>query len=144
MTFRPATAELLDLEPHPEGGWYRRTYSAATSVRPAGYPGSRPTATAIHYLLEPGQRSAWHSVRSDELWLWHSGGPLALNLGGTGSAPAHVPSRIVVGADLAAGQVVQALVPAGTWQSAEPVEDREVLLSCVVSPGFDFADFTLR
>ena len=84
---RPATAEALDLIPHPEGGWFRETWAAGPSYTPAGYPGRRAAATAIYFLLRPGTESCWHMVRSDEVWLWHSGGPLTLLLGGAGPQP---------------------------------------------------------
>ncbi|WP_018655485.1 cupin domain-containing protein [Actinomadura flavalba] len=140
LLHRPATAQALDLVPHPEGGWYRETWRAAPRFTPPGYPGERYAATGIYFLLPLGEESIWHAVRSDEVWLWHAGGPLTLLLGGPGDAPGE-PSAITLGADLAAGQVPQALVPAGVWQAARPAADTEVLVSCVVSPGFDFADF---
>ena len=140
---RPPIAEALDLEPHPEGGWYRETWRSPVEVTPPGYGGKRSAATAIYYLLGPGDESRWHTVRSDELWLWHRGGPLELLLGGKGERPQRSPRRVLLGPDPAAGQVPQALVPAGTWQSARPAVPEEVLLTCVVAPGFDFADFQL-
>lgn len=142
---RPDLAERLDLEPHPEGGWFRETWRSPV-VLPLvdGYPGPRCAATAIYYLLSPGERSRWHSVRSDELWLWHSGGPLTLQLGGTGAEPSADGGTVtLLGGDLADGQLPQALVPAGVWQSAEPAGDLPVLVSCVVAPGFEYADFRL-
>lgn len=139
---RPATAAALGLLPHPEGGWFRETWRAPASFVPAGYPGERAAATGIYFLLPPGEESVWHSVRSDELWLWHRGGPLTLELGGGGERPGQ-PAAVALGPDLAAGQVPQALVPAGTWQAARPAAQDEVLVSCVVSPGFDFADFSV-
>jgi hypothetical protein len=140
MTTRPPLAEQLDLAPHPEGGWYRETWRSPASLRPEGYDGQRSAATAIYFLLQPGERARWHVVRSDELWLWHSGGPLALQLGGAGGEPA-TGTDIVLGADLAAGQQPQALVPGGVWQCAAPAGEAPALVSCVVVPGFDFADF---
>ncbi|MBW8486215.1 cupin domain-containing protein, partial [Actinomadura parmotrematis] len=137
---RPATAELLDLLPHPEGGWYRETWRAGPASTPAGYPGERAAATGIYFLLPPGEESIWHAVRSDEVWLWHAGGPLTLLLGGDGDRP-DTADAVALGPDLAAGQVPQQVVPAGHWQAARPAGDREVLVSCVVAPGFDFADF---
>jgi len=139
---RPHLAEQLDLTPHPEGGWYRETWRSDTTVRPPDYEGERATATAIYFLLQPGERSRWHVVRSAELWLWHAGGPLRLDLGGTGSSPAD-PTTVLLGVDLGAGQRPQVVIPGGTWQSAEPAGAEPVLVSCVVSPGFDFADFRL-
>jgi predicted cupin superfamily sugar epimerase len=141
----------LGLLPHPEGGWYRETWRSPVAVDIPGYDGPRFTATAIYFLLQPGEESRWHVVRSDELWLWHSGGPLLLSLGGSAAAPGPA-TDIVLGADigralasptLAVGQRPQVVVPGGTWQSARPLAAESVLVSCVVSPGFDFADFRL-
>lgn len=140
---RPRTAELLDLAPHPEGGWYRETWRTRPELHPAGYPGPRAAATGIYFLLAPGEESAWHRVRSDEVWLWHSGGPLSLLDGGDGDRPGDQPATVILGRDLESGQLPQHVIPGGHWQSARPAADEEVLVSCVVSPGFDFADFTL-
>jgi len=139
---RPPLAEKLDLAPHPEGGWYRQTWRSPVMFVPEGYPGERCAATAIYFLLHPGETSRWHVVRSDELWLWHSGGPLELRFGGTGSEPTG-GERVLLGGDLDAGHRPQSLVPGGTWQSAAPAGHSPVLVSCVVAPGFDFADFRL-
>ena len=110
---------------------------------PDGYPGPRAAATGIYFLLAPGEESAWHRVRSDEVWLWHAGGPLTLLDGGDADAPAASPTAVTVGPELAAGQRPQYVIPAGHWQSARPAATAEVLVSCVVAPGFDFADFSL-
>jgi uncharacterized protein len=141
---RPPLAEALDLEPHPEGGWFRETYRSSVTFEPPGYGAERSAATAIYYLLGPGDESRWHTVRSDELWLWHRGGALELLLGGVGVQPIEAPQRIFLGPEPGAGQTPQALVPAGTWQAARPAGAEGVLVSCVVAPGFDFADFRLR
>jgi predicted cupin superfamily sugar epimerase len=135
----PDWATSLGLQRHPEGGWYAETYRHAdTTSTPAG---SRSLATAIHFLLLPGESSAWHRVASDELWFHHRGGPLRLWLGGDGDEPTE-PTPQLLGPDVAGGPHPQLLVPAGHWQAARPV-DEAVLVSCVVVPGFDFADFTL-
>lgn len=140
-TDRPPLARELDLQPHPEGGWYRETWRCGVTVDPPGYRGSRATATGIYYLLAPGERSRWHRVASDELWLWHRGGPLLLASGGDAETPDNVVQR-TLGAGVERGEVPQLLIPAGHWQSAWPAGGEEVLVSCVVSPGFDFADFS--
>ena len=137
---RPAVAEALDLEPHPEGGWYRQTWASPVEVTlPDGRV--RPTATLIYFLLPAGESSAWHKVASDELWLAQQG-RVVLELGGTGDLPGDVESY-VVGLDLAAGEVPQARVPAGVWQRTVP-SGADALVSCMVSPGFDFDDFELE
>jgi predicted cupin superfamily sugar epimerase len=126
---------------HPEGGWYVETWRSGATFVPDGYPGARAAATGILFLLSPGEESAWHRVRGDELWFWHRGGPLVLSLGGDAGAPGAV-EEIVLGPAVEDDQIPQALVPAGVWQAARPI-DAEVLVSCVVAPGFDFADFEL-
>jgi predicted cupin superfamily sugar epimerase len=132
-------AVSLALEPHPEGGWYRQTWAAPESVSlPDGR--SRPTATLIFFLLPAGESSAWHRVWSDELWLAHLG-TVTLELGGADARPG-TPTRVTVGVDVAGGHRPQALVPAGVWQRTVPAP-ADALVSCVVSPGFDFADFEL-
>ncbi|WP_024800860.1 cupin domain-containing protein [Nocardia sp. BMG51109] len=134
MTDRPALAAALDLQPHPEGGWFRETWRSPVEFVPDGYDGPRSAATAIHFLLLPGEKSAPHTVRSDELWLWQRGGPLLLDIGG---------EEITLGPDVEHGHLLQAVVPGSVSQSARPVGDDYVLVSCLVSPGFDFADFRL-
>ena len=131
------TPAELGLEPHPEGGWFRQTYRSAVTFRPDGYPGPRAAATCITFLLQAGERSRWHRVRSDELWLWQGLGPLRLRLGGSGPAPGPAEELTVGPGDL------QALVPAGAWQAAEPLTPAGALVACVVTPGFDYADFEL-
>jgi predicted cupin superfamily sugar epimerase len=128
---------MLGLAPHPEGGWYRQTWVSPESVAlPDGRV--RPTATLIHFLLPAGESSAWHRVLSDEIWLAHSG-VVTVELGGSGSTPQPGEQRAV---GMSEGAELQVLVPAGVWQRTIP-SDREALVSCLVSPGFDFADFEL-
>lgn len=134
----------LGLEPHPEGGWYRRTYTAADAIHTPN--GERPAATLIHFWLPAGERSEWHVVTSDEMWLWHGPGALELELGGTGESPADEPSnreRHTLAAVGTPGAVQQLLVPAGVWQRTNPGAEN-VLVSCMVTPGFDFADWRLE
>ncbi len=137
---QPSTAATLDLRPHPEGGWYRETWRSEHTFTPDGYPGTRAAATGILFLLPPGEQSIWHAVRSAEVWLWHRGGPLDLDLGGDGDRPG-TATTVTLGPLIEAGQHVQYVVPAGHWQAARPAGDEEVLVSCLVAPGFDFADF---
>lgn len=139
MTDLPDWASSLPLQPHPEGGWYAETYRHSAGVKTDA--GTRSLGTAIYFLLGPGESSAWHRVSSDELWFHHRGGALRLWLAGDGDAPGEI-TELLLGSDLAAGQRPQLLVPGGVWQAARPV-DEAVLVSCVVVPGFDFADFTL-
>ena len=129
----PALAAALDLAAHPEGGWYRRTWTSTVTVDTPGGP--RPSATAILYLLDDVSR--WHRVRSAELWCRHSGSPIQLRTGGVGSAPTPAAE---VRLDAASPQLA---VPAGRWQTARLLGPDPALVTCVVSPGFDFADFEL-
>jgi uncharacterized protein len=140
--------EALGLQPHPEGGWFRETWRSDVALRPDGYDGERASATAIYFLLGPGDESRWHVVRSAEIWLWHAGSPLLLQLGGDGEAPDDAADNgaatLTLGSDVATGQLPQAVVPPGVWQRARPLDrDGETLVSCIVSPGFDFADFRM-
>ncbi|WP_243064148.1 cupin domain-containing protein [Humibacter sp. RRB41] len=136
---RPARAERLDLERHPEGGWFRRTWTSPLTV---DLPrGPRAAASLIHYLLEDGDASAWHVVRSDEIWLWHGPGRLTLQFGGEGEAP-ELGATVVLGGDIPAGERAQVVIPAGSWQRTLP-SDGETLVSCVVSPEFRFDDWKL-
>lgn len=131
-------AAALGLQPHPEGGWYRRTWTAPLVVDTARGP--RPSATAILYLLDG--RSAWHRVHgATEVWCWH-GGRLELITAGSGDAPA-APAVLARLGDPSAGNQPQATVDPGVWQSARRIGAGPALVSCVVSPGFDFADFEL-
>ncbi|ROP48030.1 cupin domain-containing protein [Streptomyces sp. PanSC9] len=118
----------LGLEPHPEGGWFRRTWQTETQTLADDRRAVRPCATGIYYLLHPGEVSRWHRVRSDEMWLWHRGHPLTLQLGGHGPDPD--PARAaVLGPDVEHAQRPQHLVPAGAWQTARCKGDEPVLVS---------------
>ncbi|MFJ3378812.1 cupin domain-containing protein [Curtobacterium sp. NPDC090217] len=137
----PKRAAALGMEPHPEGGWYVRTWTSPATVSTPG--GERPAATLIHFLLPPGEASAWHRVTSDEIWMWHGPDSVVLELGGDGEQP-EPGAQITLGADAGRDRVndAQAFVRGGVWQRTLP-GDGEVLLSCLVSPGFSFEDFTL-
>lgn len=120
----------LDLLPHPEGGHYRQTWIAENE--------GRPTGTCIYFLLAAGETSHWHKVDATEIWLFHSGSPLILSLSETETGPA---KDHLLGADLA-NAAPQLIVPENHWQAARTTGDY-TLVSCTVSPGFDFAGFTL-
>ena len=129
--------KLLQLSPHPlEGGFYRRTYtSAATLTLPRG---QRAACTAIYYLLEPGTFSEMHVLSSDEIFHFYLGDPVEmLQLYPDGRSEA-----FTLGPDLAAGQHVQLVIPAGVWQGTRLLGNGQVaLMGCTVTPGFDFADY---
>jgi uncharacterized protein len=125
---------LLDLKPHPEGGHFRETFRDAPSQ--AGV--ARAASTAIYFLLARGERSHWHRVDAAEIWHWHAGAPLELNIAG---AAGH-RERLRLGSDLAAGERPQGIVPAHAWQAARSLGDW-TLVGCTVAPGFEFAKFEL-
>jgi len=135
---RPEVAQRLGLDPHPEGGWYRRTWTGAARVSTPS--GGRPSATLILFFLPAGEASAWHLVANDEIWLWSGFGDISLQDGGAGPRP--VPGETTVLGDAAAGGVPQAVIEGGRWQRTL-VADHDALASCMVSPGFDFADFAM-
>jgi uncharacterized protein len=123
---------LLGLTPHPEGGHYRETFRDTRLID------GRAASTAIYFLLAAGEVSHWHRVDAVEIWHWHAGAPLELSTCTDG--------RMVtigrLGANLAADEQPQAVVPAGAWQSARSLGDW-TLVGCTVAPGFEFAGFEL-
>lgn len=131
-----AIIEALRLVPHPEGGWYRETWRAPAE------PGERAAATAIHFLLESHQRSHWHRVDASEVWLWHAGDPLMLEVSDGAEGPVR---NMVLGPRVRDGQLPQYVIAPGEWQAAAPLpgEAGYTLVSCVVAPAFEFAGFEL-
>jgi predicted cupin superfamily sugar epimerase len=137
MSQAKALIEKLGLQEHPEGGWYRETWRAQADQ------GERAGGTAIHFLLEAGQRSQWHKIDATEIWLFHSGDPLTLSLAESEAGPIR---SVSLGPDPLAGHAVQLVIAPGEWQAAEPIAEGEfgyTLVSCVVVPGFEFSGFQL-
>ena len=163
--------EKLRLEPHPEGGYFRQTYKAelrialaeeyrpvekpATRVQPVS-PELRAASTAIHFLLEAENFSAFHRLRSDEMWHFYAGSPLIVHE----IDPEGAYSSLLLGNDPEAGQLFQAVVKAGCWFASEiarnlhppaknagsvgqPSRAPFALVGCTVAPGFEFEDFEL-
>jgi hypothetical protein len=133
---------LLDLKPHPEGGYFREIFRDVALLLPAdpGGEGAIPRAasTAIYFLLERGERSHWHRVDVAEVWHFYAGAPLKLDI-----APERgVRESTTLGNALAAGERPQAVVPAHAWQAAQSLGDW-TLVGCTVAPAFDFAKFEL-
>ncbi|MEM8811910.1 MAG: cupin domain-containing protein [Pseudomonadota bacterium] len=124
--------KLLDLAPHPEGGYFRETF------RDADPAGGRAVSTAIYYLLDVGECSAWHRVDAAEIWHFYAGAPLALTISPNG----HDAESFRLGPDLDMGQRPQIVVPAGTWQTAESL-GAWTLVGCTVAPGFEFKGFEM-
>jgi predicted cupin superfamily sugar epimerase len=128
-----AVIEALGMRAHPEGGWYAETWRAPSS------DGHRPHGSAILYLLAAGERSHWHRFDADEVWAFSAGGPLELRVWAEGEAAITVHR---LGGEVADGDAVQAIVPAGAWQTARPLGDW-ALVSCIVTPAFEFEGFEL-
>jgi predicted cupin superfamily sugar epimerase len=123
---------LLGLAPHPEGGRYRETFRD-TATEASG----RAASTAIYFLLAAGEVSGWHRVDAAEAWHWYGGAPLVLTIADEGGR-----REVRLGADLAAGERPQAVVPATAWQRAASL-GAWTLVGCTVAPGFQFAGFEL-
>lgn len=126
----------LALQPHPEGGFYRETWCSSVRVTAYGRP-ERSALTTIYFLLAAGSFSAWHRVKSDEIWHWYEGDALELLL----AAPdfSHM-DRLHLGPVSASTEPVRT-VPAHWWQAARPLGEY-TLCGCSVAPGFEFADFS--
>lgn len=143
---KPTVEELikqLELEKHPEGGWYRETYRSAEVVQgnglPARFAGDRSFCTAIYFLLQSGEFSALHRIKSDEMWHFYAGEPLTMHV----ITPSGDYYPLKLGSSISDGEVFQAVVPAGCWFGAEVSGDGYSLVGCTVAPGFDFADFEM-
>jgi predicted cupin superfamily sugar epimerase len=133
---------LLQLKPHPEGGHYAETFRADLSVASTAHAGPRAASTAIYFLLKQGEFSAFHSVRSDEVWHYYLGDPLELFL----VDQEGVLTRFVLGNDFARGERPQAVAPRDVLQAARPHASGThgfTLCGCTVAPGFDFTDFEM-
>lgn len=130
----------LGLQRHPEGGYYFETYRAAGRER-LGDGRERAMSTAIYFALARGDFSAFHRVRSDEVWHHYRGATVLLHE--IDPDGALLTTRL--GSRIELGERPQRVVPAGVWQAAELVADadEDVLCGCTVAPGFDFEDFEL-
>ena len=126
----------LELEKHPEGGYFKQTCRSDTTVSVKGYDGPRNISTAIYYMLAGEQFSAFHRIRSDEIWHHYAGGSITLYaIEDEGKL-----SKIKIGRD----GTPQAVIRAATWFAASLDSKRSYcLLGCTVSPGFDYRDWEL-
>jgi predicted cupin superfamily sugar epimerase len=128
--------ELLALERHPEGGWYRQTFEDEVQD-------GRAWSTAIYFLLPAGEVSAWHRVDAAEVWHFYAGAPLELKLSADGlEATGPRSATLTLGNEFQSGQRPQAVVPAKHWQSARSL-GAWTLVGCTVAPGFQFSGFEL-
>jgi predicted cupin superfamily sugar epimerase len=134
----------LQLKPHPEGGFYKETYRSAGTIAagclPKGVKGDRSLSTAIYFLLQESDFSAFHRIKSDECWHFYEGGTVLIHVlqqNGTYSC-----TRL--GKNIQEGETFQYVVPAGAWFASEPAPSSFfTLVGCTVAPGFDFADFEM-
>lgn len=130
--------------PHPEGGWYKESYRSNEifpgTALPERYDGNREFSTAIYFLLEKEQYSAFHRIKSDECWHFYAGDPLEIYiLDHSGNM-----NRVTLGNDIKKGQHFQYVVPANCWFASRPAAGGSFsFVGCTVSPGFDFDDFEL-
>lgn len=136
--------EQLDLQPHPEGGYYREIYRASGEIPsnslPRAYGGPRPYVTVIYFLLRSGDISVFHRLRSTEHWHYHMGSAATIHF----LSPQGEYYKQVIGEDMQAGQQLVVTIPAGDWFAAEVKDPGSyILVSCTVAPGFDFADFEM-
>ncbi len=136
--------QQYNLQPHPEGGWYKETYKSGEyitgSALPERFGGSRAFSTAIYFLLEQGNFSAFHRIKSDECWHFYAGDPLLIYV-----IQANGTLDIIhLGNDIEKGQVFQFVVPANCWFASRPAPGSHFcFVGCTVAPGFDFTDFEL-
>lgn len=136
--------EMLQLLPHPEGGFYKETYRSEHSIPNAvlagKHEGDRSYGTGIYFMLTGDTFSAFHRIEQDELWFFHQGTTIELHM----ISPEGEHSIHLIGNDIVKGEQPQLLVPATYWFAARVLDNNEfALVSCTVSPGFDFRDFIL-
>lgn len=138
--------EEFNLQPHPEGGFYAETYRAAEEIPAEALPvrfgaRARSFSTGIYFLLEQGHFSAFHRIKSDEMWHFYAGEALDIFVLDQNTEELKV---IRLGNDPEKGETFQAVVPAGSWFASRPAaQSRYALVGCTVSPGFDFEDFEM-
>ena len=134
----------LQLQPHPEGGFFKETYRSngiiSSEYLSPGFGGERNYSTAIYFLLQKEDYSAFHRIASDECWHFYEGGTLLIHVIDQGGEY----SCIRLGRKLDEGETFQFVVPANCWFASEPAAGTEfTLVGCTVAPGFDFADFEM-
>jgi len=136
--------QLYQLLPHPEGGYYKETYRSGVMVNknalPDSFTSDKSVSTAIYFLLEKGNFSAFHRIKSDECWHFYAGETLHIYV----ISPEGIFSTIKLGSNFEAGEVFQAVVPAHSWFASEPAPNSNFsFVGCTVAPGFDFEDFEM-
>lgn len=140
----PALVEKFQLMPHPEGGYYKEMYRSNEQIPqnalPIRFTGDRNFSTAIYFLIEQGNFSAFHHIQSDECWHFYAGQTLHVHV----IHPGGKYELLKLGSNIEAGETFQAMVPAGSWFASETAPEGSFsFVGCTVAPGFDFADFEL-
>ncbi len=136
--------ERLGLERHPEGGWFKETYRSAEIIQkkhlPERFPGARRHSTSIYFLLAGNEFSAFHRIRSDEMWHFYEGSVITIHMIDENGRY----SKALVGNDFENGEAFQFVVPRGVWFASE-INDKNsyALAGCTVAPGFDYEDFEM-
>jgi uncharacterized protein len=125
--------EILELEPHPEGGYFRETFRDAEKID------GKNASTAIYYLLAEGEHSHWHRIDAAEIWHFYAGAPLKLQIA---DMQGNAKQSILLGTEINRGQFPQYVIPANWWQSAHSC-GAWTLVGCTVAPGFDFSGFEM-
>lgn len=128
-----AVRAALNLEPHPEGGHYREVWRELPAT------GQRGSGSSILFMLAEGERSHWHRVDATEIWIWQAGAALSLSIANSKGAEW---KKVRLGPELGSSDVLQGVVPAYAWQSAESL-GRWTLVSCIVAPAFEYAGFEI-
>lgn len=134
----------FELEPHPEGGYFKETYRSSEFIKEAHlsskFKGNRNFSTSIYFLLTSDSFSAFHKINQDEIWHFYKGSSLSLHI----ISPKGILSTIMIGSDIAKGETPQYVVPAGHYFAAKVNNTSSyAFVGCTVSPGFDFRDFDL-
>ena len=144
MAITDQLIQKYNLEPHPEGGWYKQTYKSNEQIPgnalPERFGANRTFSTAIYFLLEKENFSAFHRIKSDECWHFYAGDPLVIYV-----IDHNEELKIIsLGNDLEKGQAFQYVVPANCWFASRPAPGSEYcFVGCTVAPGFEFEDFEL-
>ena len=144
MTDSKTIVEKLELQPHPEGGYFKEIYRSNEIIKNSGLPerfaGDRNFGTSIYYLLEKEQFSTFHKLKSDETWHFYYGSSLLLHaIDENGNY-----TKIILGNDLTNGEIFQYTVLRNCWFAAEVADKNSFsLIGATVAPGFDFSDFEM-
>lgn len=135
--------EKLNLQEHPEGGYFIETYRSDESIKennlPSRYNSDRSFGTSIYFLLTTESVSNFHRLASDEIWHYHQGGSALIHM----ISPEGKLNSRRIGPDLEAGDSLQVVIPRESWFAAEVIKESFILVGCTVSPGFEFEDFEL-